>query len=69
MRQMHVLHTIRVGCTYLVMLAYRSLRPHALELACWPHTHQPVPLQGLVILNMLGELRQRIPRRAALSAT
>lgn len=57
------------GCTtYWILAAHHSAGPHAF-LHTGSTANQPVPLKGLVILNVLRELRQRVSRCGAFRAT
>lgn len=48
---------------YLVRSIGRHARAHAFFQATGPSPHEAVPLQRIVVLNMFGELGQRVARR------
>jgi hypothetical protein len=53
---------------YVVLSGTGNLTPHAL-LHAWPSAHQPVPLEGAILLADFGKLAQRVCTRRALSST
>jgi hypothetical protein len=55
--------------TYTIAAATHLLAPHAFLQPARPPSDQAVPLQRLVVLYMLRELAERIPRSGALCAS
>jgi len=48
---------------------YAIRTPHTLHIPARPSSNQSIPLQTLIILDMLRKLTQRIPSSRALRAT
>lgn len=54
-------------CTYMILASTHIRATHALH-ATTRSSHQPIPLQTLVILNMFGELAEGVARRRTFRA-
>ena len=63
-----VLHLME-GLPYLILTTHHSPGPHALLHTPRTSPNETIPLEGLVILDMLRELSQWVARGRALSAT
>lgn len=64
----HVMNSTEGLGTYIILTAIHADTPHALRSTRGP-SHQPVPLQTLVIASNLAELAQGIASSRALRAT